>query len=126
MFEADVTGDLTRIPIVKENNQETELTFQVIGTLILGSGFGAARVDPPGADFAAIPRVQRQNFDPDEQEIEYVFELINDDIPEATETFEIQLSLANEELISVNLGAAGGSLFATATIVIIDDDGKLV
>ena len=126
VFEADVSGLLTRIPIVKENDQESELTFEVIATLILGSGFGAARVDLPGQDFAAIPRVQFQDFDPDEQVIEYLFGLIDDSVPEPIETFQIQLSLANVGLTSVNLEATGGSLFATATIVIIDDDGKLV
>ena len=123
MFEADVIGDLTRIPIVKENEQESELTFEVIGTLQLGSGPTAAQ---PGEDFDANPPVQRQDFDTDENAIEYVFELFDDSIPEHTETFQIQLSLADDALTSVNLGASGGSLFATATIVIVDDDGKLV
>jgi len=124
--EAYVLGDLIRIPIVKENDQESELTFEVISTLILGSGFGAARADRPGRDIFANPRVQREDFDPDEQEIDYAFELFYDSVPEPTETFQIQLSLANEGLTSVNLGASGGSLFTTATIVIVDDDGKLV
>ena len=128
MFEADVTGDLTRIPIIKENNQESELTFEVISILILGSSFGAARADPPGQDFAANPRVQDQDFNPFEQEIIYAFELFDDTIPEPAETFQIQLSLTDEGMVSsrVSLGAMGGTLFATATIVIIDNDGKLV
>ncbi len=125
VLEADATGDLTRIPIIKENDQKSELTFAVIATLILGSGFGAARVDPPGQDFAANPRVQRQDFDPEEQEIGYAFELLDDSVPEPTETFQILLSLGLASS-SVSLGASGGSLFTAATIVIIDDDGKLI
>ncbi len=123
VFEADAIGDLIRIPIVKENDQESELTFEVIGSPILGSGFTAARLDPPGQDFIAIPQVQDQDFNPDEQEIEYLFELIDDSVPEPTETFQIQLSLGDEGLTNINLAASGGSLFATATVVIIDDDG---
>ena len=124
--EFDATGVLIPIPIVKENNQSSELTFEVIATVTLGSGPGAARLVSPNEDFAANPQVQREDFDPDEQEIDYLFELFDDSLPEPDETFQIQLSLADEGLTSVNLGASGGSLFATATIVIIDDDGKLV
>ena len=99
----------------------------MIATLTLGSGPTAAQ---PGEDFQADP-VQRQNFDPNEQEIDYLYELFDDtpenpDVPEPTETFQIQLSLADEGLTNINLGASGGSLFATATVVIIDDDGKLI
>ena len=123
MFEAfNATGQLIPIPIIKENNQLSELTFEVIATLTLGSGPMAAQ---PGEDFDAFPQVQRQDFDPDEQEIEYVFELFDEDILEPLETFQIQLSLADEGLTSVDLEAVGGSLFATATIVIVDD-GKLI
>lgn len=96
MFEADAVGDLTQISVVKENDQLSELTFEVIGTLTLESGVTAARLDPPGADFAASPRVQVRDFHPDEQAIQYVFELFDDDIPEATETFQFQLSLGVE------------------------------
>ena len=128
VFEAtDATGQLIPIPIIKENDQESEITFEVIATLILGSGPTAAQ---PYEDFQA-DLVQKQNFDPDEQEIDYLYELFDDtpenpDVPELTETFQIQLSLADEGLTNINLAAGGGSLFATATIVIIDDDGSLV
>ena len=127
MFEGYAVGDLTQIPIVKENDQLSELTFEVIAIAKLGSGPMAARLDPPGQDFAATPRVQDQDFDPFEQEIVYMFELFDDSSPEPAETFQIQLSLTDEGMVSsrVSLGAAGGSLFATATIVIVDDDGKL-
>ena len=124
MFEAtDATGALIPIPIIKEHNQQSELTFVVIATLILGSGPSAAQ---PGKDFEANPQVQRQDFDADEQEIDYRFELFDDtpdnpNVPEPPESFHIQLSLEDEGLTNINLG---GSLFATATVVIIDDDGK--
>ena len=127
MFEEfDVTGELIPIPIVKENNQLSELTFRVIAIVTLESGIGAARLDPPNADFSANPRVQREDFDPDELAIQYEFEFFDDSLPEPPETFQIQLYLEDEGFTSVNLGASGGSLFATATIVIIDDDGKLM
>ena len=130
VFEAieGAPDKLIPIPIIKENGQKSELTFQVIATLTLGSGPTAAQ---PGEDLEANPPVQRQPFRPDEQEIDYRFELFDDtpenpDVPELTETFQIQLSLADEGLTNINLAAGGGSLFATATIVIIDDDGSLV
>ena len=129
VFEAtDATGQLIPIPIIKENDQESEITFEVIATLTLGSGPTAAQ---PGEDFEANPPVQRQPFRPDEQEIDYRYELFDDtpanpDVPETTETFQIQLSLADEGLTNINLGASGGSLFFTATVVIVDDDGKLI
>ena len=93
----------------------------MIATLTLGSGPSAAQ---PFEDFLAIPPVQRQDFDADEQEIDYRFELLDDSPEEPPESFQIQLSLEDEGLTNINLGASGGSLFATATVVIIDDDGK--
>jgi hypothetical protein len=126
--EFNATGELIPIPIVKENNQLSELTFEVIATLTLGSGPTAAQ---PGEDFEANPPVQRQNFDADEQEINYQFELFDDtpenpNVPEPPETFQIQLSLEDMGLTNINLGASGGSLFATATVVIIDDDDVII
>ena len=116
VYEAfNATGELIPIPIIKENGQESELTFEVIATLTLGSDLMAAQL---GEDFDANPPVQRQDFDPDEQKIYYHFQLFDDtpDVPEPTETFQIEISL-------FNMAAIGGSLFDTATIVIIDDDG---
>ena len=83
----------------------------------------------PGEDFEANPPIQRQDFDFDLQEIDYHFELFDDtpenpNVPEPIETFQIQLSLVDEGLTNINLGASGGSLFSTATVVIIDNDGK--
>ena len=121
VFEAtDANGQLIPIPIIKENGQKSELTFEVIATLTLGSGPTAAQLDE---DFFSNPPVRRQDFDPDEQEIDYLFELSGDNVPEPTETFQIQLSLVDEGLTNINLAASGGSLFTTATVVIIDDDG---
>ena len=122
VFEAtDANGQLIPIPIVKENGQESELTFVIIAILTLGSGPTAAQ---PNEDFIAAPRVQRLNFDADQQVIYYRFELWDDFYPEPTETFHIQLFLANEGFTNINLGASGFNLFAAATVVIIDDDGK--
>ena len=119
-FFVSPVGPLFSIPIIKENNQLSELTFDVICTLILQSGPTAAQ---HFADFLADPPVQRQFFDPDEQEIFHRFEVFDEFIPEPTETFQVQLSLGDEGLSNVNLAASGGSLFATATIAIIDNDG---
>ena len=120
MYEAFNASELIAIPIIKENGPESELTFEVIATL--ESGFIAAA--QLGEDFDAFPPEQRQDFYADEEEIFYIFEVFNDDDPENTETFQIQLSPpADEELTNINLAAIGGSLFATTTIVIIDDDG---
>ena len=121
----NATGELIPIPIIKENNQQSEITFEVITVLTLGSGPTAAQ---PGEDFEANPPVQRPVFDADEQEINYHLELFDDspanpNVPELTETFQIQLSLKDEGLPNINIGASGGTLFATATVVIIDDDG---
>ncbi len=121
----DANGEIILIPIIKENNQQTEITFEVIATLTLGSGPTAAQ---PDEDFEANPPVQRQNFDADEQEIDYGFELFDDspanpNVPEPIETFQIQLSLEDQGVTNINLAASRGSLFATATVVIIDDDG---
>ena len=123
VYEAfNATGELIPIPIIKENNQQSEITFEVISAILLGSGPTAAQ---PDEDFFANPLVQRQDFNPNEQEIDYSFELFDDspgnrNIPEPTETFQIQLSLEDEGLPDINIG---GSLFTTATVVIIDDDG---
>ena len=123
VYEAfNATGELIPIPIIKENNQQSEITFEVISTISLGSGPTAAQ---PDEDFFANPPVQRQDFNPNEQEINYNFELSDDspenpNVPEPTETFQVQLSLVDEGLPDINIG---GSLFATATVVIIDDDG---
>ena len=116
------TGDLIPVPIVKENGQDSELAFEVIATLLLGGGPTAAQ---QGVDFMALPAVQREDFGADETVINYLFEIFDDDpdVPEPTETFQITLFLAEEGLTTINLGASGGSLFATATIVIIDTDG---
>ena len=113
-------GEVIPIPIIKENNQLSELTIEVIATLTLGHSSTAAQL---GEDFIADPPVQRQDFNANEEKIEYLFELLDDDIPELIETFQIELSLVNEGLTVINLGTSGGSVFPTATVVIINDDG---
>ena len=75
-----------------------------------------------GEDFDANT-FQRQDFLPDEQEIYFHFELFDDTpavpaLPEPTEAFQIHLLSLADDFINI-----GGSLFATATIVILDDDG---
>ena len=64
--------------------------------------------------------MQRRDFEPDDQVLPFLFELVDDDEPENTEMFQVELSL-DESGLNVDLG--GGDLFASTQIVIIDDDG---
>ena len=53
------TGSLSRIPFIKENGQESELTFEVIAALTLGSGPTAAQLVE---DFFVDSAVQRSSL----------------------------------------------------------------
>ena len=121
--EADVAGGgMMRIPIIKENDQQSEVTFEVLATLLTGSGLNAA-VEGMNGDFQANT-TQSQDFVPDEQVIYFQFELFDDELPEPVEQFEIQLSLPDVAgLTGINLG---GSLFPRATVVIVDNDGEFM
>ena len=62
----------------------------------------------------------REDFDADEQRINYPFVLINDQTPEGEEFFQFELSL-NSDTPGVSVG--GDGVFARATVFIVDDDG---
>ena len=113
----------TRIPIIKGNNQRSEITFLLVSTISTGGGPNPANL----TDDIIADTVQSKDFLPDEQSLPFEFQLVNDDIVEAVEVFQVELSLGSEETgISVNLGgriADGSTLFASTEVFIIDDDG---
>ena len=129
-FEANDT--FTMIPIIKGGNQRSELTFSLRASIIRGSDANAAETDQDSSDRDILAReTQDRTFRPAQQSVPFVFELIDDDDPEPTEDFQVELSL-EESGLNVNLGGVveiDGSisvLFSSARIVIIDDDGELV
>ena len=126
----NASGCLTRIPIIKGNNQQSEITFEVVSVLVTGSGPNAANLNQvdPDRDLFTYGTSQRHTFSPDQQSITaYSFELINDHEPEDTEEFQVELSLYKKDSgVSIYLGgllADGSTLFATTQIFIVDDDG---
>ena len=124
-------GRITRIPIIKGNNQQSEVAFEVVSVLVTGSGPNAAsitQVYDPNQDLNANV-VQYRYFSPDQQSITaHDFELLDDYELEDTEEFQVELSLRykKDSGLSINLGgllADGSTLFATTQIFIVDDDG---
>ena len=123
----NASGEIIPIPVIKGNNQRSELTFRLTFNTITGSGPNAANIDQ--SDFGntdiIATLVQDRQFSPDRQSIPFHFELVDDSELEALEVFQVQLSLF-ESGLSVNLGgvlADGSALFASTQIFIVDDDG---
>ena len=115
----------SEIPIIKGNNRQTEITFSVRFSLSFGNSASPAALN---VDFLAA-EVQSKDFDPDEQSISFVFEVIDDFEMEATESFDVELSMSEEDLFGVNVGARGSlanglTLFSRTRVIIIDNDGK--
>ena len=129
IFEAfNATGELLSIPVVKGNNQRSELTFSLTFSIIRGGGLNSANIDQTDGDVDIIADLaQDRDFFPDKQSLAFVFELVNDNEPEADEVFQVELSLGPEESgLSVNLGgvlADGTDLFPRTEVVIVDNDG---
>ena len=124
--ESDAFGQLTIIPIIKGNNQRSELTFWLTSNIIKGSGPGAANIGFYTDRDINTDLVQKREFLPDQQSLSFRFELIDDDEPEAVEVFQVELSLYYEPGLNVNLGgmlADGSALFASTQISIVDNDG---
>ena len=118
VFEAfNATGGQILIPVIKGNNLESELEFDVIGQFIDGSA--QREIGAGTGDFIAIqPRVTLL-FPTDEQFIEVGFILIQDRLPEDAEDFSIELTTSGAPRVEIG----SGGLFGRATIVIIDNDG---
>ena len=118
-------GELNSIPIIKGNNQRSELTFWLTSNIVTGSGPNAANIDYYTDRDIIADLVEERNFLPDLQSVSFRFELIDDDEPEAVEVFQVELSLY-ESGLSINLGgmlADGSALFASTQIFIVDNDG---
>lgn len=126
IFEAfNGTGELIRIPVVKGNNRRTELTFSLTFSIVRGAGPNSANIDQmdrASRDIVA-DLAQEDDFPAERQNLDFLFELVNDDETEMDEVFQVEMSLSQEESgLNVNLGG-GSSLFATTEVFIVDDDG---
>ncbi len=124
----NATGERVKIPVIKGNNRQSELTFLLTFNVISGSGPNAANINQ--ADFhrdILTTLISSRTFSSDEQSIHFLFELCNDLEIEVLEVFEIELSLYPKESgLNINLGgmlADGSSLFASTQIFVVDDDG---
>ncbi len=125
-FESFAT--FTQIPVIKGNNQLSELTFFIRISTVRRSDSSAANTDQ-GESFTnrdiIAAETQDRVFRPDQQSVPYVFELLDDSKPELLEVFQVELS-AEESGLNINLGGPlpdGSTLFATTQICIVDDDG---
>ena len=116
VFEAfNTTGELIQIPVIKGNNRQSELDFDVIAQFI--DGTATREIDNTIADYIKPdPRISLP-FPAAAERIHFDFELINDRLPEDVEDFGIELTTSGAPRVVV--GQAGGS----ARIVIIDEDG---
>ena len=119
VFEAfNATGDLIHIPVIKGNNRQSELRFDVIAQFIDGT---ATRVtgDITGDYITFEPRVTLP-FPAAAERIHFNFELLNDRLAEVVEEFSIELTTSGAPRVVV--GQVGGP-FSSARIVIIDGPG---
>ena len=115
--EFNATGDLIPIEIIKGNNLESELLFDVIAQFRDGTATrqeGTMLADYSVASRVTIPFPAASSF------ITVSYVLLQDDLPEPTEQFTIELTSSGAP--RVDIGQAGGP-FACATIFIIDSDG---
>ena len=108
----DTLGDLIPIPIIKGNNLQSELEFEVIAQFIDDT---ATRL----TDYLVVARIVIP-FLPNDQSIQVQFLLLQDRLPEPNEEFTIELTTSGAPRVVV--GQDGGP-FARTTVVIIDDDG---
>ena len=115
--EFDTTGDLIPIPIIKGNNLQSELQFDVISKFI--DGTATRRTGVTGGDYRVDARVVL-SFLPNQMSMELRFELLQDRLPEPNEEFTIELTTSGAPRVVV--GQDGGP-FARTTVVIVDNDG---
>ena len=114
----DTIGDPILIPIIRGNNLQSELEFDVISQFIDGTATRLTGVT--GGDYQTIEARVVIPFLPIEQSIELQFLLLQDRLPEPNEDFTIELTTSGAPRVVV--GQPGGP-FARTTVVIIDDDG---
>ena len=111
------TGDLIPIPIIKGNNLQSELQFDVISKFIDGTATRWTGVT--GGDYRVDARVVL-SFLPNQKSMELRFELLQDRLPEPNEEFTIELTTSGAPRVVV--GQDGGP-FARTTVVIVDNYG---
>ena len=114
----DGTGELIPIPVIKGNNLQSELRFDVIAQFIDGTATRETG-DTIGDYIIPVPRETRL-FPAAAESISYDFVVINDRLPEPNEEFSIALTTSGAPRVMI--GQDGGP-FNRATVVIIDDDG---
>ena len=111
----EMAGLSGEIPIIAVNNRTTELTFQVRVRVSEGVDNPATQDD----DF--IPGSELFDFSSDET-IAFTFMVVDDIIPEETESFQLALSLPEAEELNETVGL--GTVLAD--IFIGDDDGEVL
>ena len=116
--EFNATGDLIPIPIIKGNNLQSELRFDVIAQFI--DGTATRLIDVTGGDYQTIEARVVIPFLPNDQSIQVQFLLLQDRLPEPNEDFTIELTTSGAPRVVV--GQDGGP-FARTTVVIVDDGG---
>ena len=118
VFEAfDATGELIPIPVIKGNNLQSDLQFDVVAHFI--DGTAQQGTDTTTGDYFTGLRWILIPFPANDQRITFTFELIQDQLPEDAEDFTIELMSSRGSRVIV--GQDGGP-FARTTVVIIDDD----
>ena len=115
--EFNATGDLIPIPVIKGNNLQSELQFDVIAQFI---DCTATRLIGFSGDYQTSEARVSIPFFPNQQAIELEFQLLQDRLPEPTEEFTIELTTSRAPRVVV--GQPGGP-FSRTTVVIVDDDG---
>ena len=120
VFEAfNATGvDVIPVVVIKGNNRQSELTFDVIAQFI--DGTATRNTADAIGDYSRVPPRLTLAFPAAAESIRFTFVLINDRLPESNEEFSIWLTTSGAPRVIVG---QDGSPFSRATVVIIDDDG---
>ena len=119
VFEAfNISGDKIPVPVIKGNNLQSELQFDVIAQFRDGT---AVRETPgmAGDYFTSEPRITL-SFIPNEQLISFTFILVIDDLAEPEEEFSIELTVSGAPRVVIG---QGGGPFGRASVVIMDAAG---
>ena len=116
--EFDAIGELIPIPVIKGNNLQSELRFDVIAQFI--DGTATRLIDVTDGDYITPDPREFLLFPAAAESISLDFEVINDRLPEPNEEFTIELTTSGAPRVMV--GQDGGP-FARTTVVIVDVDG---